>query len=67
MTPKSIAKLIRERFQKEKGSDLPWFVVGMSKSDNGDEHFVLFCDSINCYCKVTLNVKNEVTYLKFHC
>ena len=67
MTPKSIAKLVQENFKQTRDLNYPWFIVGMSISDNGDQHFVLFCENANCYCRATVSSKEELTYLKFHC
>jgi hypothetical protein len=67
MSPKEIAKLIQDIFKQQRGDSSPWFVVGLSDSPSGDSHFVLFCENANCYCRVTVNSKKEIAYLKFHC
>ncbi len=67
LTPKQIAFIIEEKFFQEREIQCDWFVVGTSVSENEDQHFVLLSEKANCYCRVTVNFKNEIIYLKFFC
>ena len=67
MTAKEIARLIQNKFFEEKQANYPWYVIGNNVLNNGEQHFVLFCENKNCYCKATVNNKDQLIYFKFFC